>query len=401
MGVELHELDSTGAYLQQLANLQQNAEFATSSLSVFGARHHVLKAHFVRWDASPEGGATINIVSDAVTHDYYGAASGLYALSVDVTGDAAGDLFIRSNEWNGSDLQRFGAPSWAIYTGAPLSPLLGPHPSWITNVIAGNDGNLYIVGSGEAYDYYFSCERTTSPGTYLAKLDPSGKCIFSHRLPLALVNAGSAVLPNAGTLYIIDEFQGTADVGCGPVSSGDGASTLLSKLDATGTCLWSRSVPVSTVGGVRASLFPSGDLLLSTLFEGTLDLGGGPLTSAGIQDLAIARFDTATGAHVWSERAGGPGSLISWSRVTADATGRVVVSGTFSGTVDFGGGPLSGSKTSFAVKLDPGGALVWQRILPDGSVAAPDPCGAVIVAVPCNTCAPNNTPGVSVSKLAP
>jgi hypothetical protein len=90
-----------------------------------------------------------------------------------------------------------------------------------------------------------------------------------------------------------------------------------------------------------------------------------------------------------------------WSRVTADATGRVVVSGEFSGTMNFGGGPVSGSNTSFVVKLDAGGVFVWQRILPDGSVAASDPCGAVIVAAPCNTCAPNHAPGVSVSKLAP
>src|SRR5262249_16052641 len=45
---------------------------------------------------------------------------------------------------------------------------------------------------------------------------------------------------------------------------------------------------------------------ITGLFKGTIDLGGGPLASAGDFDFFVAKLD-ASGKHVWSKRFGGPG----------------------------------------------------------------------------------------------
>ena len=70
-----------------------------------------------------------------------------------------------------------------------------------------------------------------------------------------------------------------------------------------------------------------------------MDFGGGPLTSAGGIDIFLAKFDPA-GNHLWSKRFGDGFSQIGYS-VTVDGADNVLFTGAFSGSVDFGGGPLT------------------------------------------------------------
>jgi hypothetical protein len=47
----------------------------------------------------------------------------------------------------------------------------------------------------------------------------------------------------------------------------------------------------------------AGNVLLTGDFDGTVDFGGGPLTSAGSDDIFVAKLD-AQGNHLWSKRFG-------------------------------------------------------------------------------------------------
>ncbi len=94
-------------------------------------------------------------------------------------------------------------------------------------------------------------------------------------------------------------------------------------------------------------------VFLTGYFGGTVDFGGGALTSAGPLDIYIVRFDT-NGDHVWSERFGGTDSDYSFS-IAADGSGGVIATGAFEGTIDLGGGPLvsSGGYDIFVSKFSP------------------------------------------------
>jgi hypothetical protein len=50
----------------------------------------------------------------------------------------------------------------------------------------------------------------------------------------------------------------------------------------------------------------SGDVYLTGGFDGIIDFGGGPLTSAGSGDIFLASY-TSSGAHRFSKRFGGTG----------------------------------------------------------------------------------------------
>lgn len=52
----------------------------------------------------------------------------------------------------------------------------------------------------------------------------------------------------------------------------------------------------------------SGNILVAGTFSGTCTLGGTTLTSAGANDVFVAKWSPARGTYLWAQRAGGPGA---------------------------------------------------------------------------------------------
>lgn len=87
-------------------------------------------------------------------------------------------------------------------------------------------------------------------------------------------------------------------------------------------------------------------------FGGTVDLGGGAVTSAGGLDAYVVKFDPM-GNHVWSHHYGS-GADQSLTAVAADVIDIYAV-GTFIGQIDLGLGALNsaGSTDVFFTRLAP------------------------------------------------
>jgi len=161
----------------------------------------------------------------------------------------------------------------------------------------------------------------------------------------------------SGSVFTIGDFAGTVDFGGGPRISAGGRDIYLAKYDASGTHLWShRFGSTGHDYGQSVAVDASGNVIIAGYFNGAVDFGDGPLTSAGSTDIFLAKYD-ATGAHVWSQRFGGTSQDAGWS-VSVDTSGSVLLTGFFSGGVDFGGGQLSsagGSWDVFLAKFDASG----------------------------------------------
>jgi len=107
----------------------------------------------------------------------------------------------------------------------------------------------------------------------------------------------------------------------------------------------------------------SGNILVAGNFRGTTDLGGGPLTSAGGLDMFVAKF-SATGAFLWAKQFGSSNGDDSANSIAVDSSGNVIVTGYFTATVDFGGGPFTAPYlgiNSFLAKFSPTGAHLWSQ----------------------------------------
>jgi hypothetical protein len=106
----------------------------------------------------------------------------------------------------------------------------------------------------------------------------------------------------------------------------------------------------------------SGNVFLTGTFTSTVAFGGTTLTSAGRNDVFVAKWSSSAGRFAWVQRAGGAGDD---SAPTIAVSGTsVYIAGRFAGTAAFGATSLVtvGSDDGFVAKLtDAGasGAFVW------------------------------------------
>jgi hypothetical protein len=144
----------------------------------------------------------------------------------------------------------------------------------------------------------------------------------------------------------------------------------VTKLDPEGNVIWSLVFGDGADQQILGmAVDADGNVVVAGRLEGTVDFGGGPLTSKGGADAFVARLSGASGAHLWSRRYGGEGIELA-THVAVDADGAVILAGHVEGLIDFGGPPILGpgpgpTSTVFLAKLDPKGGFLWSRAYHD------------------------------------
>jgi hypothetical protein len=231
------------------------------------------------------------------------------------------------------------------------------------------DGNGNVIVTGFFWGLVnFGGDALANVGNsdiFLAKLDAGGNHVWSRRFGDAS-NDGSegwdVAVDASGNVALAGRLDGTVDFGGGVLTSAGGHDIFVAKFDAGGNHLWSHVFgDASNQDVYDVAVDGSGSVVVTGNFLGTVDFGGGSLTSAGGEDIFVAKFDAA-GSHVWSQRFGAA-NLQNGESVAIDASGNVVVTGSFLDSVDFGGGPLT-SDTGvdiFVAKFDPAGNHVWSQ----------------------------------------
>jgi hypothetical protein len=257
-----------------------------------------------------------------------------------------------------------GKPLWAERFGASGNQA-------VFGVATDGQGDVIIVGKFAGTVDFGGGVLASAGGqdVFVAKLDANGNHIWSKSFgdPSDQVGASVAV-DSGGNVVLTGYFAGTVDFGGGPLVSAGGQDIFVVKLDAGGGHVWSKRFgDASNQYGTHVAMSGTGDVLLVGSMGGAADFGGGPLASAGGQDIFVAKLD-ANGDHVWSERFGDSSDQYSTS-VAVDGGGSLVLTGYFAGAVSFGGGPLAsaGGQDIFVAKLDANGGHVWSKRFGDAS----------------------------------
>ncbi|APR78070.1 Endoglucanase [Minicystis rosea] len=217
----------------------------------------------------------------------------------------------------------------------------------------------------------------TSPsGGVIVHKGPSCGCLYSRALPV--VTSVDWRASAGAVLYVTSSTP--LDLGCGTLPADAGGSTLVTRLDPSGQCVFGASLGAPNL---TAALDPAGRVVLSGLVGAApVDLGGGPLAPLGSQDFVIVELD-ASGNHVWSRRFGASGVTFAKSKVTVSQAGDVYLRTSFNGAVDLGGGPISALTADTVVgSYDPSGGHRWSRDFPIAGnyLAGIDGCGSLVVA---------------------
>jgi uncharacterized protein (AIM24 family) len=249
----------------------------------------------------------------------------------------------------------------------------GIYDDYGTAVAFDGSGNVFMAGRF-ASSATFGGATLTSAGGHdigLAKYSSTGTHLWSMRFggtswdePTALAVDGS------GNVLLAGQYAGAIDFGGGPLASAGSFDGFLAKLSGTGAYLWAKRVGGGSADMVTAvGVDASGNPTLVGYFAGVADFGGGPLTSAGANDVIVARY-TAAGAHQWSARFGDVSDQRAYG-AAVDTAGNVVLTGYFNGAFGFGGPTLTNAAGAdiFLAKLSATGGHVWSKQFGTGYIS--------------------------------
>ena len=177
-----------------------------------------------------------------------------------------------------------------------------------------------------------------------------------------------------GNIYTAGYFSGTVDFDPSAAEYNLTASgptdIFIQKINAGGSLIWAYRF-----GGELAdrclSMSPdnSGNIYMTGFFSSTATFtttgAATILTSKGAEDIFLLKLDNNSNI-LWAKKAGSFGSDAA-NTVTTDASGNVIIAGSFSGSVTFGssGGPViltsNGYNDIFISKYNAAGNFMWAR----------------------------------------
>ena len=184
----------------------------------------------------------------------------------------------------------------------------------------------------------------------------------------------AAVVDSAGNEIVTGYYAGSVNFGGGVLPCTNSSNIFLAKYSSAGSFIWAKCFAGTGNGAGQAlTLDPAGNILITGYFGGTLNFGGGNLTSVGGYDIFVAKY-TAAGDYVWANRYGstytgdgfGPEAGLG---IASDASGNVGVAGRFYSTVDFGDGPRTSAGGSDIYLLQLTSAGAFTRVFTGGSTS--------------------------------
>jgi hypothetical protein len=285
------------------------------------------------------------------------------------------DAFIAKYAPNGATLwsRRMGAGGTDVSLSVTVDPSTG------NPVIAG-----YFVGNSDFGGG--ALVNAGSNDIVVAKYDGnSGAHTWSKGLGSTGTDIGNSVAVDAsGNVVVTGYFNNTVNFGGAGLVSAGGDEIFVAKYNSSGTHQWSqRFGSTGSDQGSAVAVDASGNVVVGGQFNNTVNFGGSNLVSAGFADAFLAKYNSS-GTHQWSQRFGdgsGEGALA----VATDASGNVAVTGFFGNTINMGGGTLTttGLGDGFLAKFNSSGVHQWSRKIggtsnDDGRGVAMDAGGNIV-----------------------
>ncbi len=268
-----------------------------------------------------------------------------------------------------------------------------PEAQLLPSAALDSKGNIYVAGHFQKKAEFGDEPLTSeSPGSlYVVKLDPEGTPLWSQAFGSGDLQKTTMVRVTPDDMVVVATTpgNGTIDFGGGPIGPN---GTAVAQFDGTGSLKWQRAFG-GTMGvhGLAVDA-TSNEIVVAGRFSGSVDLGDGSTSTSqgGSGDIFITKLD-GDGNTVWVETFGDEdpaqaADQLVWG-VVVDGSSRVVLSGTFGGTLVFGS-PVTaqGDPSLFVAAVDASGSPQWmspfggastQAILPFALASAPG--GGIVV----------------------
>jgi hypothetical protein len=332
-----------------------------------------------RWD---ETGSPVSVHQDAL-----GSYAGPFSAS-NLFVDASNNLFygtlmtgLADGTSSGAELTftRLGPNGTVLSTDphmASMSTSKGAPTVLVFDAGGDSGGGLHSAFTLGGPQYF-------TPGVYCYGSDGSFSGISAPAVT-ATMGARDFEWPNAAVgLYVAKRVTSSLNLGCGSLTVPSAGATVLAQLDTDGNCIWNKllTLPTETVLANDFRLGADGSLAMAVVYDGTIDFGGGTLTSQGTSSIAVAHFDSK-GNVLFSNTFGGAGSSSTMGSLGVNADGALMLSAGYKGSVDLGAGALPKGDDTFVAVFDTTGSLKWAKTVTVGTtgklVAAIGACGVAV-----------------------
>ena len=261
---------------------------------------------------------------------------------------------------------------------------------WVKQAASGGSRDLTVCGYSVRTDRncqvfvtgYFNGDvalgstilNSSSNDAFIAKLDADGNFLWAKKVGGPGNDKGKSIYTDSlGNAVVTGWFQYTANVGDVTFTSGGGSDVFIAKYDSNGDFIWARqgNGTGSDYGNAIAA-DAQGNVLVSGVFNGSLDFDNSTLTSFGGDDVFLVKYDPA-GNLLWTKQAGGVGADRSYGGLTIHPSNGIVLTGTYYLTATFDSTTLTspGGSQIFMAKYAADGTLLWVK--QDGGTAAKNP----------------------------
>ena len=246
------------------------------------------------------------------------------------------------------------------------------HDDYANSIAVDSSGNTYVTGYFASSTITFGTTTLLNMSTppdldiFLTKYDANGNVIWAKSAGSIHDDVAHSIsLDASGNIYIAGEFAGpTLTIDTITLTDSSYSDIFIAKFNADGNVLWAKSI-----GGTHddwansIAVDPSGNFYIVGWYDSpTLSFGSTTLTSAGSEEIYLAKFDT-NGNPIWAKSATGT----AWdcaNSVAIDSYGNVFFSGGFeSSTLNFGSTTLTnvGGEDIFLAKYDSSGNIIWAK----------------------------------------
>tara|TARA_R110002050_G_scaffold147017_1_gene272629 strand:+ start:4351 stop:8619 length:4269 start_codon:yes stop_codon:yes gene_type:complete len=180
---------------------------------------------------------------------------------------------------------------------------------------------------------------------------------------LTIDEAYDIAIDAQGNSYTTGYFSGTSTFGATSLVASGSTDIFITKTNNQGVFQW--AVKAGGTGSERANAIAvdaSGNVYITGYFNGTATFGTVSLTSSGVQDAFIAKYNSS-GTVQWAKKAGGIASDIGFG-ICVNSTNEVFVTGSFKATATFGSTTLTGANSTsdiFITKLNSTGVFQWSK----------------------------------------
>ncbi len=201
--------------------------------------------------------------------------------------------------------------------------------------------------------------------SYLAKYDSAGAYVFAKKFTNNADDQGAALAcDSTNGIYLGGKFQGSIDLGGGNLVSAGATDMYLGKFNSGGTYIWGQrfgGTLADSVSGIAVD--SSRSIYLLGSFTQSIDMGGGTITTGSSDSDAVHAKYNSAGTYQWASSMPGPGSEFP-NAIACDSSGNSTVTGSFQFTINCGGATLQSASVGitdvFTAKYNSSGTHIWS-----------------------------------------